>query len=86
VTALVLAWWLAQAAPAIEGDSACPTAAQVGEHLAQLAGPEPKAIPNQRPLRAYLSASEKRVNVELLDQGGALLTERHRRSKERWSW
>ncbi len=77
MTAVLLALWLAHPMLAIEGDSTCPTPAQVDEELGNLAArreggrEEPSAQH-----RAYLSMAERFVNIELLGPDGGLLAER----------
>ena len=77
MTAFLLALWLAHPMLAIEGDSTCPSPAQVDEQLGKLAArresgrDEPSAQH-----RAYLSTAERVVNIELLAPDGGLLAER----------
>ena len=77
MTPVLLALWLAHPMLAIEGDSTCPTPAQVDEQLGNLAarreaGQEEPSAQH----RAYLSLAERFVNVELLGPDGGLLAER----------
>jgi hypothetical protein len=75
VTLAVLALWLAQPMLDIEGQSTCPTPAEVSEHLARLVPRSGSGRTGQEP-HAYLSANKRFVNIELLGPNGELLAER----------
>jgi hypothetical protein len=71
----VLALWLAQPMLDIEGQSRCPTPAEVSEHLARLVPGSGTGRTGHEP-HAYLSDSKRFVNIELLSPDGGLLAER----------
>jgi hypothetical protein len=75
VTLAVLALWLAQPILDIEGQSTCPTPAEVSEHLARLVPRGGSGRTGQEP-HAHLSADKRFVNIELLGPDGGLLAER----------
>ncbi len=73
----LLALWLAYSAPEIAGDSTCPTAAEVRELLAAMAGSATAKTADDVPLRrVYLSSTDLAVHIALLDSDGTLLAER----------
>ena len=75
MTLAVLALWLAQPMLDIEGQSTCPTPAEVSEHLARLV-PSDGLGRTEREPHAYLSDGKRFVNIELLGPDGGLLAER----------
>ncbi len=75
--AALLTLWLARPILPLAGDSACPTPAEVGDRLAQLAAPTRSAATRtSEQHRAYLSGTDAMVHVELLGSDGRLLAER----------
>lgn len=77
MTLALLALWLAHPMLAIEGNSMCPTPAQVDEQLSSLAARQEdgKAEPAARH-RAYIWTDPRFVVVELLGPDGGLVAER----------
>jgi hypothetical protein len=75
VTLAVLALWLAQPMLDVQGESTCPTSAEVSERLARLVPPGGPGRPGRAP-HALLSDGKKFVNIELVGPDGGLLAER----------
>jgi hypothetical protein len=70
VVTFLLSLWLALD---IQGTLTCPTPGEVSHQLARLV---PEGKPSERASRAYLSAGDGFVNIELLDHQGGLMSER----------